>query len=229
MKVPGLDQQNGPSTRQIYVIAVSAAAQMIDFLDLYLIGFVLAYVAKPWHLTTTQSTIVLLSSGVGATLGSFVCGALSDRVGRRPVFLATIVLFAAGTAALAFTPEGSWGYINAVRFVVGFGTTGIYAANIPLLQEFMPFAAGAWRAALSRRSYPCGSWSVPSWSQWLAIALAGGGCSSSVQSRQCRCSCRLSPSRSRHSGSRTAAATKPLAAARLGCSACPSGRLPRRP
>ena len=138
MNVPSLEQQNGLSTRQIYVIAVSAAAQMIDFLDFFLIGFVLAYVAKPWHLTTTQSTIVLLSSGAGAARGSFVCGALSDRFGRHPVFLATIVLFAAGTAALAFTPEGSWGYIALVRFVVGFSTTGIYAANIPLLQEFMP-------------------------------------------------------------------------------------------
>ena len=138
MNVLSLEQQNGLSAKQFYVIAVSAAAQMIDFLDFFLIGFVLAYVAKPWHLTTTQSTIVLLSSGAGAVLGSFVCGALSDRFGRRPVFLATIVLFAAGTAALAFTPEGSWGYIALVRFVVGFGTTGIYAANIPLLQEFMP-------------------------------------------------------------------------------------------
>lgn len=133
-----LEQQNGLSAKQAYVIAVSAAAQMIDFLDFFLISFVLAYVAKPWHLTTAQSTVVLLSSGAGAVLGSFTCGALSDRFGRRPVFLATITLFAAGTAALALTPEGSWGYVALVRFVVGFGTTGVYAANIPLLQEFMP-------------------------------------------------------------------------------------------
>ncbi len=52
MSVSSLEQQGGMSKRQIYVIAVSAAAQMIDFLDFFLISFVLAYVAKPWHLTT---------------------------------------------------------------------------------------------------------------------------------------------------------------------------------
>ncbi len=138
MRTLDIEQQDGFSSRQIYVIAVAAAAQLIDFLDFFLISFVLAYVAKPWHLTIWESTVILLSSGIGAVLGSFVCGALSDRFGRRPVFLATITLFAAGTAALAFTPEGAWGYVAAVRFIVGFGTTGIYAANIPLLQEFVP-------------------------------------------------------------------------------------------
>ena len=78
------------------MIAVSATAQLIDFLDFFLISFVLAFLAKPWGLTVWQSTIILLPSGVGAVLGSFICGALSDKFGRRPVFLTTIVLFALG-------------------------------------------------------------------------------------------------------------------------------------
>jgi MFS transporter, putative metabolite:H+ symporter len=67
--------------RQLYVISISAAAQMFDFLDFFLISFVIAVVAKPWHLTFGATTVILLSSGVGAVIGSFLCGALADRVG----------------------------------------------------------------------------------------------------------------------------------------------------
>jgi putative MFS transporter len=68
--------------RQLYVISVSAAAQMFDFLDFFLISFVIAFVAEPWHLTFGATTVILLSSGAGAVIGSFLCGALADRVGR---------------------------------------------------------------------------------------------------------------------------------------------------
>jgi MFS transporter, putative metabolite:H+ symporter len=133
-----LESRDELTSRQIFVIAVSALAQMIDFLDFFLISFVIAMVAAPWRLTFNQSTIILLSSGIGAVIGSFVCGAAADRWGRRPVLLTTIVIFGLGTVALAFTPEGSWIYVAMARFFVGFATTGIYSANIPLLQEFMP-------------------------------------------------------------------------------------------
>jgi MFS transporter, putative metabolite:H+ symporter len=133
-----LESRDELTSRQIFVIAVSAFAQLIDFLDFFLISFVIAMVAAPWRLTFNQSTVILLSSGIGAVIGSFVCGAAADRWGRRPVFLTTIVIFGLGTVALAFTPEGSWTYVAAARFFVGFATTGIYSANIPLLQEFMP-------------------------------------------------------------------------------------------
>lgn len=133
-----LESRDELTSRQIFVIAVSALAQMIDFLDFFLISFVIAMVAAPWRLIFNQSTIILLSSGIGAVIGSFVCGAAADRWGRRPVLLTTIVIFGLGTVALAFTPEGSWIYVAMARFFVGFATTGIYSANIPLLQEFMP-------------------------------------------------------------------------------------------
>lgn len=134
--------QPGPGApltrRQRTVIGVSALAQMIDFLDFFLISFVLAYIVKPWGLTVSQTTLVLLSAGLGASIGSFVCGAVADRIGRRPVFLSTIVLFTASTGAMALIPEGGWAWLVALRFVVGFGATGMYSTNIPLLQEFMP-------------------------------------------------------------------------------------------
>jgi MFS family permease len=86
---------------------------MFDFLDFFLISFVIAFVAKPWHLTFGATTVILLSSGVGAVIGSFLCGASADRVGRRPVLLATIVLFSLGTAALR---HGNFGCLGSAEY-----------------------------------------------------------------------------------------------------------------
>ena len=69
-----LESRDELTSRQIFVIAVSALAQLIDFLDFFLISFVIAMVAAPWRLTFNQSTVILLSSGIGAVIGSFVCG-----------------------------------------------------------------------------------------------------------------------------------------------------------
>jgi len=155
-RLSSLDRQERLTPRQVFVIGVSAAAQMIDFLDFFLISFVLAFVARPWHLTVLQTTIVLLSSGIGAVLGSFICGNLADRYGRRPMFLATIGLFSLCTGALALTPEGSWTYLAVFRFFVGFGATGMYSVNIPLLQEFMPINRRGWASGIVTTFIPVG-------------------------------------------------------------------------
>ena len=42
------------SPRQKFVISVSAFAQMVDFLDFFLISFILAYIVGPWHLSVGQ-------------------------------------------------------------------------------------------------------------------------------------------------------------------------------
>jgi MFS transporter, putative metabolite:H+ symporter len=144
------------SPRQKFVISVSAFAQMVDFLDFFLISFILAYIVGPWHLSVGHTTVILLSAGIGASLGSFVCGAIADRIGRRPVFLGTIVLFTGCTGALALIPEGSWIWLTVLRFFVGFGATGMYSTNIPLLQEFMPSRRRGFASGLVATFIPVG-------------------------------------------------------------------------
>ena len=138
MKVADFEQQGTLTGRQLYIVVVSAAAQLIDFLDFFLISFVITYISKPWHLGIEETTIILLSSGAGAVIGSFVCGNLSDRFGRRAIFLAALALFAVATTSLVLIPEGAWQAMAFFRFFVGCGATAIYVTNIPLLQDFMP-------------------------------------------------------------------------------------------
>jgi putative MFS transporter len=133
-----LDQAKSLTSNQIKIIAAAIIGDMLEFFDYYLIGFVLAFIIKPWHLTFGQSAIILLSSGVGAILGSFIWGRLADVYGRRKVFIATIVNFSIASGLLAFTPDNGWWYLSFFRFFVGFGVGGLYCVDLPLVQEFVP-------------------------------------------------------------------------------------------
>jgi putative MFS transporter len=113
---------------------------MLDFFNYYLIGFVLAFIVGPWKLTYGQSALVLLSFGIGAIPGAMFWGWMADRIGRRKVFIYTILNFSIATGVLALTPENStgWIFLTVFRFFVGFGVAGLYAVDLPLVQEFVP-------------------------------------------------------------------------------------------
>src|SRR6195952_4168402 len=133
-----LDQAKSLTINQIKIIAAAIVGDMLEFFDYYLIGFVLAFIIKPWHLTFGQSAVILLSSGVGAILGAVIWGRIADLYGRRKVFIATIINFSIASGILAFTPENGWVFLSVFRFFVGFGVGGLYCVDLPLVQEFVP-------------------------------------------------------------------------------------------
>ena len=136
-----LDSQEALTANQKRLIMAATFGVALEFLDYFLIGFVLVYVVGPWNLTVWQSSTILLSSGIGAMLGAAYFGWLADRVGRRKVFMLTIGIFSVGTAALAVTPDSvayGWLYLSAFRFLIGFGAGGLYCVDLPLVQEFTP-------------------------------------------------------------------------------------------
>lgn len=133
-----LDEAKSLTANQLKIIAAAIIGDMLEFFDYFLIGFVLAFIIKPWHLTFGQSAIILLSSGVGAILGAAIWGRIADLYGRRKVFIATIITFSLASGILAFTPENGWWYLSIFRFFVGFGVGGLYCVDLPLVQEFVP-------------------------------------------------------------------------------------------
>lgn len=86
-----LDRQQRLTGNQRRIVFAAIVGDMLEFFDYFLIGFVLAFIVGPWKLTFLRSAIILLSSGVGAMIGAVVWGWLADRVGRRKVFIATIL------------------------------------------------------------------------------------------------------------------------------------------
>jgi len=72
----------------------------------------------------------------GACLGAIVFGQLTDRFGRKRLFMVTLAIYLTGTVltALTFTP----GWFFACRFVTGMGIGGEYSAINSAIDELIP-------------------------------------------------------------------------------------------
>jgi putative MFS transporter len=151
-----LDQQQSLTINQWKIFTAVILSIMLDFFDFLLIGFVLAFFVQDWHLTYGQSALILFSSGVAAVPGAMFFGWLGDKIGRRRVFMITVLTFSLATGAMALTPDRGWVYLAVMRFIVGFGVVGVAAVDMPLLQEFVPAEKRGWISGLSIALVPGG-------------------------------------------------------------------------
>jgi putative MFS transporter len=151
-----LDRQTKLTANQWKIALAATLGDMLDFFDFFLIGFVLAFIVRDWHLTYGESAAILLASGISAPFGSLVFGWLADRIGRRKVMIATVLTFSLATGAMAVTPEGAWIYLAVCRFIVGLGVTGLYSVDITVVQEFVPASKRGWLTGLTTTMLPVG-------------------------------------------------------------------------
>src|SRR5216684_5086979 len=124
-----LEQQKKLTANQWRIIATANLGDMLDFFDFFLIGYVLAFILKDWHITYGQSAVILISAGLGAVPGAFFWGWMGDRIGRRKVFMMTALNVALATGIMYFTPQqggwiAGWIFLSFFRFFVGFGNAG---------------------------------------------------------------------------------------------------------
>ncbi len=101
--------------------------------------------------TFTDKDVLGLSSGavgliatvylLGEVCGALFFGRLSDRLGRKNLFMVTlgIYLFGSGLTALTFGSGPGWvAFLYLTRFVAGVGIGGEYAAINSAIDEMMP-------------------------------------------------------------------------------------------
>jgi putative MFS transporter len=151
-----LENQKKLTVNQWKIALAATLGDMLDFFDFLLIGFVLAFIVKDWNLTYGQSGAILLASGVSAPFGSLFYGWLADKIGRRKVMILTVLNVSVATGAMAITPDQWWIYLVFWRFLVGFGTTGLYSVDITLMQEFVPSSKRGWLTGLTTTMLPAG-------------------------------------------------------------------------
>lgn len=132
--------------------AVSAAAlgNTMEWFDFGVYSYVAATLGKVFFPSSSPSAQVISTFATFAAaflvrpLGGLVFGPLGDRIGRKRVLSATMLLMAAGTFAVGFLPGyGTVGIaapllLLVCRLVQGFSTGGEYAGATTYIAEYSP-------------------------------------------------------------------------------------------
>lgn len=74
-----------------------------------------------WKVTNTQLAMLSGATSVGMIIGAVLLGALSDRVGRRPVFMLSLLLASTSALASAFAPNMELFVIARSLLGIGYG------------------------------------------------------------------------------------------------------------
>lgn len=118
------------------------AVWILDGLEVTIIGFLAPTLVDPDSgIALTESDISLAAAiyVAGACFGALFFGQLTDRFGRKRLFLVTLMLYLAATVATAFA-FSPWFFLMA-RFFTGAGIGGEYAAINSAIDELIPARA----------------------------------------------------------------------------------------
>lgn len=120
------------------VVLALGVAWVLDGLEVTLVGSVGAALERPDTLGLTAVQVGWAGSLylAGAILGALLFGRMTDRLGRKRLFLITLAVYAAATFATAFSPN--FAFFALCRFVTGLGIGGEYAAINSAIDELVP-------------------------------------------------------------------------------------------
>ncbi|WP_212745953.1 MFS transporter [Sinomonas susongensis] len=93
------------------------ATILIEAWDLYAISFVLVFISAEYHPTAVQLGLVTAGVQGGALIGALIGGYVADRLGRKRVFILTMVLFIVLALVQGFSTN-VWDLII-IRFLIG--------------------------------------------------------------------------------------------------------------
>jgi MFS family permease len=112
---------------------------ILDGLEVTIVGAIAARLTEPGSGIEMTSADVGLAGALyvaGACLGALLFGQLTDRYGRKRLFMATLLLYLVATVATAFAFD-PW-YFFLCRFLTGMGIGGEYAAINSAIDELIP-------------------------------------------------------------------------------------------
>jgi len=112
---------------------------VLDGLEVTMVGNVADRLTEPGsgiELTAGQIGIAAAIYIAGACLGALFFGQLTDRFGRKKLFILTLVVYLTATVATAFA-FAPW-YFYIARFFTGAGIGGEYAAINSAIDELIP-------------------------------------------------------------------------------------------
>jgi len=125
------------------MVAALGTVWILDGLEITVASAVADTLTQPETLGLTSTEVGLLATVylLGEVAGALFFGRLSDRLGRRNLFMITLLVYLIGSGLTALTLNNSTGwliFLYATRFVAGMGIGGEYAAINSAIDELIP-------------------------------------------------------------------------------------------
>jgi MFS family permease len=122
------------------IILGLGTAWILDGLEVNVVGAISSRVSEPGAgigISVAQVSGWAASLYIaGACLGAIIFGQLTDRFGRKRLFMITLVVYLVGTVLTALSFSPLWFF--ACRFITGFGIGGEYSAINSAIDELIP-------------------------------------------------------------------------------------------
>ena len=112
------------------------ASILVEAWDLYSIAFVLIFIRNQYHPDPLLLGLAAAGTQGGALIGAIAGGWLSDKIGRRVMFLVTMMLFIVLALAQAFVTSVAW--LVVIRFALGVPLGSDISTGYTYIMESMP-------------------------------------------------------------------------------------------
>jgi len=117
-------------------LAAATSGYMLDAMDVILYIFALGAIRQEFGLSNAEAGMAMAATMLASAAGGIGAGVLSDRIGRRPALMITILVYSFGSA-LSATSTGLWS-LMLWRGVVGLGLGGEWSSGTVLVAESWP-------------------------------------------------------------------------------------------
>lgn len=159
------------------LLGVAGVGWMFDAMDVGILSFVIAALSAEWALEPNEAGWIGSINSIGMAVGALVFGILADKIGRKHIFMWTLVLFSIASGLSATTTTLAAFLI--LRFFVGMGLGGELPVASTLVSENVE-AKERGRVVVLLESFWAGGWIVaalisyfviPTWGWRVALIL----------------------------------------------------------
>jgi len=115
------------------LLGIAGLGWLFDAMDVGMLSFVIVALQKEWGLSSQEMGWIGSINSIGMAVGALLFGILADKLGRKSVFIMTLLLFSIGSGLTALTTTLAMFLI--LRFLIGMGLGGELPVASTLVSE----------------------------------------------------------------------------------------------
>lgn len=152
------------------LLGIAGLGWLFDAMDVGMLSFVMVALQKDWGLSTQEMGWIGDINSIGMSVGALVFGILSDKIGRKSVFIITLLLFSIGSGLTALTTTLAMFLV--LRFLIGMGLGGELPVASTLVSESVE-AHERGKIVVLLESFWAGGWLIAALISYFVIPKYG--------------------------------------------------------